>query len=1198
MTTAHTYIPIDRRIALANGTTLPTTMHGAVLFADMSGFTALTEVLANELGTKRGAEELTIHLNRVYDALIDELHRFGGSVIGFSGDAITCWLDGDDGRQAVACGLAMQAAMAQFAEVRTHGGRIVELAIKVAIAAGTVRRFVVGNPDYRLIDVLAGEPLEQMATAEAFAGRGDVVVHRSAVGEALQVRDWVAQDVARVVGIDGDVVATGWEEGEVLSAESANDWLLPQVVNRLTNQGGEFLAELRPACALFMRFAGIQYDNDPAAPDKLDQVIRAVQAILLRYDGSLLQLTIGDKGSYLYAAFGAPIAHEDDAVRATTAALKIRALAATFDFLDPVQIGLTRGRMRTGAYGSRTRRTYGVLGDNVNLAARLMAYADAGAILANERLRQATGSAFKWEILPEMHVKGKDRTVTPALLLGERAQGISAEYALPMVGRSAEFQAAITHLEKVQNGSGQLLAIVGEAGMGKSRLVAELQAAASEMQVLSGAASSFGTDNSYLVWETVWRSFFGLDGERDVTDQIATVTAVLDGLDSALVQRAPLLSAALGVTIPDNDLTASLDAKVRKSALASLLVACLQARAAQQPQLIVLEDFHWSDQLSRDLLLAIGRAIVNLPVLIVVVYRPMKTPIAVADLPNFNTITLSAFSADEAHQLIQRKLMQLFDDAEIGGAQLVHTITTRADGNPFYIEEILNYLADLQLDLNDRHALAAVDLPTSIYSLILSRLDQLTDQQQVTLRVASVIGRLFKATIIAGVYPELGQPEAIIASLDYLSGLDLVTLDSVEPELVYLFKYIITQQVAYESLLYATRARLHEAIGRFIEQNEADNLQAHYPLLAFHYEHSENDMKKRDYLTKAGEMAQAEYANSAAINYYQKALPLLTGAERVATLLKLGAVQEVVGEWESADATYEDALATVRELTDSAFQSQTHVAKGELLRKQGKYEQATEWYLLGEGLAESADDRAKALICRGTLNAQQGNYDTAQSLYEESLALRRQEDDKLNSAKVLNNMGIVARFQGEYERSRQYHQEALDLRRAAQNRWGIAASLNNLGNVTVDLGDLDAARVYLEEAVTFQREIGDQWYLANALNNLGNVVREQQDTPAALALYRESMGINRELDDRWALAYLLEDVGMLFASSEPERALTLAGAASTVREQIGSPLSAIEQEKLDAKLNSAREGLGESAETFWHQGQQLPLAAAIELVLS
>ncbi|RME46814.1 MAG: adenylate/guanylate cyclase domain-containing protein, partial [Caldilineae bacterium] len=170
------YLPMDRRQALAHGATLPDRTRGAALFADISGFTPLTEALVRELGPRRGADELTRQLNHVYDALIAEVHRYRGSVITFSGDAITCWLDGDDGRRAAACALAMQRAMAQFEHVETPAGVTVSLAMKAAVTTGSVRRFLIGAPDIQRMDVLAGATLDRMAEAEHHAMRGEVVI--------------------------------------------------------------------------------------------------------------------------------------------------------------------------------------------------------------------------------------------------------------------------------------------------------------------------------------------------------------------------------------------------------------------------------------------------------------------------------------------------------------------------------------------------------------------------------------------------------------------------------------------------------------------------------------------------------------------------------------------------------------------------------------------------------------------------------------------------------------------------------------------------------------------------------------------------------------------------------------------------------------------------------------------------------------
>jgi class 3 adenylate cyclase len=225
------YVPLRVARAALEGTPPPTQakaerLQGAVLFADISGFTPLTAALARELGLRRGAEELTWLLNEVYGVLIAEVHRYGGSVIGFSGDAITCWLDGDSGQRAVACALAMQGAMAPFVSVQTPAGTPVSLAIKVAVAAGPVRRFLVGDPGVQNVEVVAGRTLERLADAEHQANPGEVVATADVVvqtGMQVRVSEWrVARETGRrfavVAELEGDVpslvVAGGTRAGD------------------------------------------------------------------------------------------------------------------------------------------------------------------------------------------------------------------------------------------------------------------------------------------------------------------------------------------------------------------------------------------------------------------------------------------------------------------------------------------------------------------------------------------------------------------------------------------------------------------------------------------------------------------------------------------------------------------------------------------------------------------------------------------------------------------------------------------------------------------------------------------------------------------------------------------------------------------------------------------------------------------------
>ena len=351
---------MDRRQAMAEGHDLPTRTRGAALFADISGFTPLTEALVRELGARRGADELTRQLNRVFGALIGELYRYHGSVIGFSGDAITCWLDGDDGLQATACALDMQQAMGQFAAVETPSGSVISLAMKAAVAAGPVRRFQVGDPQIHCMDVLAGATLDRMAAGEHLAEKGEVVVGREAlarIADQVRISAWRsdAETSARYGVVthlcDRTVVATErWLSlgPAALTEAQLRPWILSPVRERLRAGQGRFLAEMRPVVALFLRFGGLDFDHDNAAGTKLDAYVRWVQRVLASYDGYLLRLTIGDKGCYLLATFGALTAHDDDPCRAVAAALDLQSPPPELEYAKAVRIGISQGQVRTG----------------------------------------------------------------------------------------------------------------------------------------------------------------------------------------------------------------------------------------------------------------------------------------------------------------------------------------------------------------------------------------------------------------------------------------------------------------------------------------------------------------------------------------------------------------------------------------------------------------------------------------------------------------------------------------------------------------------------------------------------------------------------------------------------------------------------------------------------------------------------------
>jgi predicted ATPase/class 3 adenylate cyclase len=1261
------YIPIDRFYALANGQDLPDRTTGAALFADISGFTPLTEMLARELGPRRGCEELTIHLNRVYNALINELHQYRGSTISFSGDAITCWFEGDEvsaSHRAVSVALGMQQVMRELAQISTPGGEVLTLALKVAVSSGPVRRFVVGQPDIQRLDLLAGSTLDRLARTEHMANKGEVVVSEEVwrnLETLVQVEEWrdseeTGEIFVVIKGLSRPAVSDPWiYHEELLKPEQLKPWLLQEVYRRIEAGIGDFLTELRPATILFMKFSGLPYDTEDEAGLKLDSYIRWVQGIVDNFEGALLQITIGDKGSYLYACFGAPITRKNDSERAVKAAQILLAPPPELEWANPVQIGINAGTIRAGDYGSTRRHTYGVLGDEVNVAARLMQAAKPGQILVRENVRDATLSQFTWESLPPVRVKGKSEPLVIYQPAARQTRQIASlpeiTYKVPMVGRKDELEQAIQKLEIALNNSGQIMALIAEAGMGKSRLAAEIVNSASTRGFLTyvSECQSYGTNTSYFVWENIWRGFFELDQHSNTEEQIKQLKERLEELDPQLVPRLPLLGSPLNLNIPDNLLTASFDAKLRKTSLEALLTDCLQLKAKKAPVLIVLEDCHYLDPLSYDLVEVLGKAIYTSPVMLLLAFRPPELEhekaTRITGLPNATSINLTEFSEEESRSLITLKLKQQVGNQSEPTPEFLERVMQRAQGNPFYIEELLNYLHDRGINPEDTQALEMLELPTSLHSLILSRIDQLSESQKITIKVASIIGRVFVKSWLWGALPNIGKPEKVFSDLEHLSRMELTPLDRSEPELTYLFKHVITREVAYESLPFSTRAQLHQQLAAFLEEKYVDTVNQYIDLLAYHYYLSNNTEKKCEYLRKAGEAAQADFSNQAAIDYYQRLLPLLSEAEQGEIMLRLGQVLELVSDWGRAGELYKNALAIAEQKEDLALKaaclsaiggllmrqkryteaapelrqamqvyhelgdhsgvSQVMTEIGEVYRMQGDYGAAKAHYQESLAVAENVPDRrpqmsarAKALKAAGTASNQQGDPQAAKTLYQESLDILQELNDKPGVASLLNNLGIVARYTGDLEKARELYTASMHQFRELGNRWAEGQLLNNLGLVARYQGDNASARRYLEQSLEIQRKLGDKWGIANALSSLGDIVLDTEDYKAAPPFLKESLVLNVELDNRSGVAYVLEYLSCYAAAeNNPELAVRLAAAADALRRQIKTPLSRADEDLLVKRLEPARQTLKESYHNIWEQAQQIPIEEAVELAL-
>ena len=1127
----HTYIPQDRLHALAHGRPLPDRTHGAALFADISGFTALTEQLRGAFGARRGAEELTHHLGLVYSALITELEKFDGSVVSFAGDAMTCWLDGADApERAVTCAFDLQSAMAAFAAIALPGGGTASLSLKVCVATGAARRLVVGDPSIGCIDALAGATVTRTSTGEHLARGGEIVVDDAtakALGDGLATDEWRIADTGEAFAVARALMrrAPTTERAALppLDPELLKPWVDLSVFERERSGRSTFLTEFRPGAVLFVNFAGIDYDADDAQP-RLDAFAARVQRSAARYGGTVLQLAIGDKGSYAYVSFGALTAHEDDARRAVATA---RALMQVSDL--QLRIGIAQGVMRVGAYGGVTRRTYGALGDEVNLAARLMTTAKVGEILISGAVHKSVEGAFTLEPRPPLTMKGKAEPLPVFVVTGERRHRAirlqEPSYALPMVGRVNELELVNARLDLAAKGTGQIVAIVSDAGMGKSRLVAEIvrNARHKGFTGFGGACRSDGSHTPYHAWKSVWQAFFGVDPEHSTRKQMRLLEGEIDDRAPERVDAMPLLNVVLDLQVPDNDFTEHLEPKARQGALHALLEACLKAAAEDEPILIVLEDLHWVDALSLELLEQLAAALAGHPVAFVLAYRPAQRGTQASRLealPQFTRIALHELTLPEAEQAIRAKLAQLYP-ARSGALPpgLVAALMARAQGNPFYIEELLNYVRDRGLDPS---ALDHIELPDSLHALILSRIDQLSEAEKVALRVASVVGRLFRADWLTGYYPELGALPTVRSALDALARLDITPLDSPAPEWRYVFKHIVTHEVTYESLPFATRARLHEQLAHYLETTDAP-----VEAIAFHYGRTGNTGKRIEYLQKAGELAQRNFANESALDYYTALLPLLAdGKARFLLHLRRGQVAELMGRYDAAEGDYRAALASAGD--DPGSRADAQFALGRLTRLRGEYGAALEWLALAhESRTRLQDTRGlgQGLIERGMIMNRMGESARARATLGVGIAMAREAGDAPSVAQGLNSLGQVAWSCREFATARTYFEESMILRRGIGEKSAIAASLSNLGAVALAQDDFASARPLLEESLATRREIGDKWGVATSLNNLDALALWQGDYVRARALFDENLVMRREMGDKDGIALSLYNLG-------------------------------------------------------------------------
>ncbi|MCP4540904.1 MAG: AAA family ATPase [Chloroflexi bacterium] len=682
-------------------------------------------------------------------------------------------------------------------------------------------------------------------------------------------------------------------------------------------------------------FTALAETMDPeAVRDLMNACFERLVPIVRKYGGTVDKF-IGDE---IMALFGAPIVHENDPERALRAALEMMDVLVEFNTERSTNLGLhfgiNTGLVIAGGLGTRERQEYSVMGDAVNLAARLEGASDRGEIFVGTDTHRLTAPLFEFETLEPIRVKGKAEPVSVYRLLAAKAmpgkvRGI-AGLESPLVGREAEFRALQEAIERVQSGTGGIVTLVGEAGLGKSRLMAEARrgtgtgAITAPLQWVEGRCLSYGSSIVYLLWLDMLRGLLGTAVDAAPTavrDALREQTQTLcpDCFDDVFPYLARLMS--LPLEAEDEAVVRDLDGEKLKSGTFRAVETLIECTAQQRLLVIICEDLHWADPTSLELLEQLLALIDRAPLLFVCIFRPERKhgcwrlrETAIRDYHHRHTdLGIDPLSTTESKTLVGNLLR-----VEGLPRQLKERILSHAEGNPFYVEEIIRSLIDDGAIVRDEDTgrwqatrdVADIAIPDTLHGVLMARIDRLQEETKRVLQLASVIGRLFFYRVLA----EIAQEERKLD--DHLLTLqqeEMIRERARTPELEYIFKHQLTQEAAYNGLLKKERRIFHRQVAEALERLFPEQIEEQVGLLAYHWERAEEPEKATEYLLRAGDQARLAYAHAEAIDYYQGALAFLKEGQEhgraARTLMKLGLTYHTIFDFWQARQSYDEGFA-------------------------------------------------------------------------------------------------------------------------------------------------------------------------------------------------------------------------------------------------------------------------------------------------
>ena len=937
------------------------------------------------------------------------------------------------------------------------------------------------------------------------------------------------------------------------------------------------------ATILFSDLSGYTSMNERLDPEEVEVIMRRIKKeavkIVERHEGIVNQF-VGDE---VLALFGIPVAHEDDPIRAVRAAMEIhrlvRHISVGVEDRTGTQLrmhtGISTGLVVTHMRDDRDGR-YGITGDAVNIGARLASIAEADAILAGPETQRLIAPYFETEPQKAANVKGKTRPVASFRIIKEstvhtRFDAARMHGLTDFTGRENELTTLYAGLEKTLAGSGQLVTVVGEAGLGKSRLMYEFRHSLnrSEITVLQGRCQSYGSSMPYFPHINAFRRGLNLK-DSDTPAQLHEKTvANIMAIDPSLDKYLPIFLHLLSIPSTDYPLSENLHGHDLTLAIQEALTASFILNSKKQPLILIFEDWHWVDDASDALLKQMVSLIASHALMILVIYRPdypanwgnwsHHTPLNLTalDLLNCERIIKSIWKADH----LPKGIVSLFHD--------------RTGGNPFFVEEVSRSLIEEgTCECKDRQAvltrsLENLSLPDTVQAVIRARLDRLDRYPRESLRLASVIGREFARRILEHIS---ASKEQLTQALETLKFLELIQQTQIVPEAAYMFKHVITQEVTYETLLKQKRKELHTAVGRAIEELYMDRLEEFYEMLAYHFWRGEDWDRAYNYNREAGLKAQSLSAYIEAKNFLEAALVALSKLPRSRTHLE----QEI----------------------DLRFNMRS------ALFPLGRHDDWADHIRVAETLAREIKDKTRLANAHNFLAGYhwiRGRHQEAIKLGQESLRLAQSIGDFSVEITTKLHLGIPFLYTGEIERQVALHREAVEQLTgpAALKRHGFSTvpAITLRGYLAWGLaerGDFEEAEMWAQEGMALSGHVKNLFSTGFVQACAGFVCLRKGDTNNALNILLKTKAMNLEAELQSIFAFVAGSLGNAYLQSDrPEKALPILIEAADRRyleSSITPPLYTItalsEAYRRQGEIDKAVEAVEKALQIFHQNGER------------